>query len=96
MPGCDCCEAWEGKLVPDSYQWWSEGELLECCRGEIVKKTEGTYRTTTEFTSTFSSSSVASDYDVLNKDVQEFEHDKLSSTVYDGKFHGYIPSSVFG
>jgi len=48
----------EGHLVPDGYQWWYNGELYECCRGEIVMRTEGSttpknpeissYLTTTE------------------------------------------------
>ena len=40
LPGCDCCEVDDGKLVEDGTTWVLDGKTFECCRGEIVIKVE--------------------------------------------------------
>merc|ERR1719312_362846 len=51
LPGCDCCLRRDPKgkeyLVADGTTWVVDGKVFECCRGDIVMKTEITTHSTT-------------------------------------------------
>merc|ERR1719312_2472014 len=56
LPGCDCCLRRDPKtgkeyLVADGTTWVVDGKVFECCRGDIVMKTEtSTSHSTTQST----------------------------------------------